>query len=57
MDRKLISVAVCAGVGAIMGVAIADLLLTSHVVGNVLAGLGGGLGALVGALVTRRRVV
>jgi hypothetical protein len=57
MDRRLISIAVCAGLGAIVGVAIADLMLTSHVIGNVLAGLGGSLGALVGTLITQRRVV
>jgi hypothetical protein len=57
MDRRLISIAICAGLGAIVGVAISDLLHTSHLIGDILAGLGGGCGALIGALMTRRRVV
>ena len=56
MDRRLISIAVCAGLGAIIGVAIADLVHTSHLIGDILAGVGGGCGALVGALMARRRV-
>jgi hypothetical protein len=57
MDRRLISIAVCAGLGAIVGVAVSDLVHTSHLIGNILAGLGGGCGALVGVLMTRRRGV
>ena len=56
MDRRLIWIGICAGLGAIVGVATADLVHTSDLVGSVLAGLGGGLGALIGALIVRRRV-
>ncbi len=56
MDHRVMWIAVCAGLGAIAGVAIGDVVHASHAIGEVWAGLGGGLGALAGALVVRRRV-
>ena len=46
--KKAIWIAICGGIGAIVGVAIGDVLSVSHTIGMGLAGLGGGLGALVG---------
>jgi hypothetical protein len=49
--KKVAWGAICAGIGAIIGAAIGDVLSVSHAIGMVLAGLGGGLGALVGGYI------
>ncbi len=56
MDRRLIRIGICAGIGAIAGVAIGDVLHASHAIADAVAGLGGGLGALAGTLIVRGRV-
>ncbi len=56
MDRRLIWIGICAGIGAIAGVAIGDVLHASHAIADAVAGLGGGLGALAGTLIVRGRV-
>jgi len=47
-------IAICGGIGAIVGVAIGDALSVSHAIGMVLAGLGGALGAAIGGYVIGR---
>ena len=55
MDRRLVWIAVCAGVGAIVVVATGDIFSnSSHAARVALAGLGAGFGAFVGTYVTRR---
>ena len=54
MDRRLISIALCAGLGAIVGVATGDILHASHTAGQVLAALGAGIGAIIGGCIARR---
>jgi hypothetical protein len=41
-------VALCAGGGAVVGVALGDLLSVARVWGIILAGLGGAIGAVAG---------
>jgi len=43
--------AICAGGGALIGVAVGDWYSVSHIVGMVLAGAGAGIGAVIGSVV------
>ena len=43
-------VAICAGGGALIGVAVGDWYSVSHTVGMVLAGAGAGIGAVIGSV-------
>jgi hypothetical protein len=45
---KWVIVALCAGGGAVVGVALGDLLSVARVWGIILAGLGGAIGAVAG---------
>ena len=45
---KWVIVALCAGGGAVVGVALGDLLSVARLWGIILAGLGGAIGAVAG---------
>ncbi len=47
-------VALCAGGGAVVGVAVGDLLHVPHVWGVILAGLGGAIGVGAGVYLSGR---
>jgi hypothetical protein len=46
--------AVCAGGGALIGVAVGDWYSVSHTVGMVLAGAGAGIGAVIGSVLAAK---
>jgi hypothetical protein len=46
--------AICAGGGALIGVAAGDWYSVSHTVGMVLAGAGAGIGAVIGSVLATK---
>ena len=47
--RKWMVLAMCAGVGAFIGVAVGDFMHVSHAVGMAFAGAGGAVGGMIGS--------
>ena len=53
--NKGLAIAVCAAVGAIVGVALAEWITTNEPLRIIIVGLGGAIGAAVGNLVVGRQ--
>jgi hypothetical protein len=51
---KTVTIAICAGVGGIIGVAVGDAIGVSHIIGMVLAGLVAALGVYVSGFIGGR---
>ena len=52
--KKTVTIAICAGVGGIIGVAVGDAIGVSHIIGMVLAGLVAALGVYVSGFIGGR---
>ena len=53
--NKGLAIAVCAAVGAIVGVALAEWITTNYPLRVIIVGLGGAIGGAVGNLVAGRQ--